>query len=96
MLAEKCCLILLVGRGLDGALGDRGWVWAPRAYMYLFTRKVLDWRETDYGLWVTYKNLIAALDRSRSAPGSSQANPAPPCQALAALPHPQRARDVSY
>ena len=31
--------------------------------MYLFTRKVLDWRETDYGLWVTYKNLIAALGK---------------------------------
>ncbi|XP_042882122.1 proton-coupled folate transporter-like isoform X2 [Penaeus japonicus] len=31
------------------------------AYMYLFTRKVLNWKATDYGLWVTYKNLMAAL-----------------------------------
>ncbi|KAK8407261.1 hypothetical protein O3P69_002072 [Scylla paramamosain] len=38
------------------------------AYMYLFTRKVLDWRETDYGLWVTYKNLIAALGSDNTCP----------------------------
>ncbi|KAG7163983.1 hypothetical protein Hamer_G014441, partial [Homarus americanus] len=31
------------------------------AYMYLFTRQVLHWQAADYGLWVTYKNLLATL-----------------------------------
>ena len=29
--------------------------------MFLFTRQVLHWRASDYGIWVTYKNLLATL-----------------------------------
>ncbi|XP_071526054.1 probable peptidoglycan muropeptide transporter SLC46 isoform X2 [Panulirus ornatus] len=46
LLLILCNLLRRLGRG---------------AYMYLFTRRVLGWRETNYGLWVTYKNLLAAL-----------------------------------
>ncbi|XP_069985991.1 proton-coupled folate transporter isoform X2 [Penaeus vannamei] len=46
LLLILCNLLRRLGRG---------------AYMYLFTRKVLHWRATDYGLWVTYKNLMSAL-----------------------------------
>lgn len=53
LLLILCNLLRRLGRG---------------AYMYLFTRKVLDWRETDYGLWVTYKNLIAALGSLAAVP----------------------------
>ncbi|KAF2362137.1 Major facilitator superfamily [Trinorchestia longiramus] len=31
------------------------------AYMYLFTRTVLDWGPADYGVWVTYKNIVTTL-----------------------------------
>lgn len=41
------------------------------AYMYLFTRRVLGWRETNYGLWVTYKNLLAALGKYLTPLGGS-------------------------
>ncbi|XP_045130613.1 proton-coupled folate transporter-like isoform X2 [Portunus trituberculatus] len=57
LLLILCNLLRRLGRG---------------AYMYLFTRKVLDWRETDYGLWVTYKNLIAALGSLAAVPLLSQ------------------------
>ncbi|XP_050727481.1 proton-coupled folate transporter-like isoform X2 [Eriocheir sinensis] len=57
LLLILCNLLRKLGRG---------------AYMYLFTRKVLDWRETDYGLWVTYKNLIAALGSLAAVPLLSQ------------------------
>uniref|UniRef100_A0A6A7G3F5 Proton-coupled folate transporter-like n=3 Tax=Hirondellea gigas TaxID=1518452 RepID=A0A6A7G3F5_9CRUS len=31
------------------------------AYMYLFTRTVLDWGPADYGVWVTFKNIVATM-----------------------------------
>lgn len=46
LLLILCNLLRRLGRG---------------AYMYLFTRRVLGWRETDYGFWVTYKNLLSAI-----------------------------------
>ncbi|XP_068230710.1 probable peptidoglycan muropeptide transporter SLC46 [Palaemon carinicauda] len=46
LLLIFCNLLRRLGRG---------------AYMYLFTRRVLAWKATDYGLWVTYKNFLAAL-----------------------------------
>ncbi|XP_047495386.1 proton-coupled folate transporter-like isoform X1 [Penaeus chinensis] len=53
LLLILCNLLRRLGRG---------------AYMYLFTRKVLHWRATDYGLWVTYKNLMAALGSMVAVP----------------------------
>ncbi|XP_066986954.1 probable peptidoglycan muropeptide transporter SLC46 [Macrobrachium rosenbergii] len=50
----RAFIILLIFCNLLRRLG-RG------AYMYLFTRRVLAWKATDYGLWVTYKNFLAAL-----------------------------------
>lgn len=29
--------------------------------MYMFVRRALQWEATDYGYWVTYRNLLAAL-----------------------------------
>ncbi|KAK7078452.1 hypothetical protein SK128_014708, partial [Halocaridina rubra] len=46
LLLIFCNLLRRLGRG---------------AYMYLFTRRVLGWKATDYGLWVTYKNFTAAI-----------------------------------
>nr|XP_045592749.1 proton-coupled folate transporter-like [Procambarus clarkii] len=46
LLLILCNLLRKLGRG---------------AYMYLFTRQVLGWQASDYGLWVTYKNLLATL-----------------------------------
>ncbi|XP_042208120.1 proton-coupled folate transporter-like isoform X2 [Homarus americanus] len=46
LLLILCNLLRRLGRG---------------AYMFLFTRRVLGWKATDYGLWVTYKNLLAAV-----------------------------------
>nr|XP_053631145.1 proton-coupled folate transporter-like [Cherax quadricarinatus] len=46
LLLITCNLLRKLGRG---------------AYMYLFTRQVLLWQASDYGLWVTYKNLLATL-----------------------------------
>ncbi|CAL4064394.1 unnamed protein product, partial [Meganyctiphanes norvegica] len=31
------------------------------AFMYIFTRVVLHWDSSDYGLWVTYKNFISSI-----------------------------------
>lgn len=47
-------ILLLIFSNLLRKLG-RG------AYMYLFTRHVLHWQASDYGIWVTYKNLLATL-----------------------------------
>ncbi|ROT69738.1 Proton-coupled folate transporter [Penaeus vannamei] len=30
-------------------------------FMYMFVRRVLSWKATDYGYWVTYRNLLAAI-----------------------------------
>ncbi|XP_076042102.1 uncharacterized protein LOC143026001 [Oratosquilla oratoria] len=50
----RCFILMLILCNLLRRLG-RG------AYMYSFTRSVLEWQATDYGLWVTYKNFIAAV-----------------------------------
>ncbi|XP_069173255.1 proton-coupled folate transporter isoform X2 [Procambarus clarkii] len=46
LLLILCNLLRRLGRG---------------AYMYLFTRRVLGWKATEYSKWVTYKNLLAAI-----------------------------------
>ncbi|XP_071521332.1 probable peptidoglycan muropeptide transporter SLC46 [Panulirus ornatus] len=46
LLLIFCNLLRRIGRG---------------AYMYLFTRQVLNWQADDYGLWNTYKNLLSTL-----------------------------------
>ncbi|XP_045126852.1 proton-coupled folate transporter-like [Portunus trituberculatus] len=53
LLLIFCNLLRRLGRG---------------AYMYQFTRTVLDWQADDYGLWVTYKNLLAALGSLAAVP----------------------------
>ncbi|KAF2363247.1 Major facilitator superfamily [Trinorchestia longiramus] len=53
LLLITCNLLRRLGRG---------------AYMYLFTRRVLDWGPTDYGVWVSYKNLISALGSMVAVP----------------------------
>lgn len=30
-------------------------------FMYQFSRQVLDWGASEYGYWITYRNLLAAL-----------------------------------
>nr|XP_027214660.1 uncharacterized protein LOC113807571 [Penaeus vannamei] len=30
-------------------------------FMYMFVRRALSWEATDYGYWVTYRNLLAAI-----------------------------------
>ncbi|XP_018010174.1 proton-coupled folate transporter [Hyalella azteca] len=47
-------ILLLIAANLLRKIG-RG------AYMYLFTRTVLDWGPADYGVWVTYKNIVATV-----------------------------------
>ena len=32
--------------------------------MYQFVRQVLDWDASEYGYWITYRNLLAALGKS--------------------------------
>lgn len=34
--------------------------------MYMFVRRVLSWEATDYGYWVTYRNLLAAIGKGLS------------------------------
>lgn len=53
LLLIFCNLLRKLGRG---------------AYMYLFTRQVLHWQATDYGLWVTYKNILATLGSLAAVP----------------------------
>ncbi|CAL4147784.1 unnamed protein product, partial [Meganyctiphanes norvegica] len=50
----RAFIMLLIFSNLLRRLG-RG------AYVYLFTRATLNWRATDYGLWVTYKNLVTSV-----------------------------------
>ncbi|KAK4319411.1 hypothetical protein Pmani_009646 [Petrolisthes manimaculis] len=53
LLLIFCNLLRKLGRG---------------AYMYLFTRQVLHWQASDYGLWVTYKNILATLGSLAAVP----------------------------
>lgn len=40
-------------------------------FMYMFVRRALSWEATDYGYWVTYRNLLAAIGELCCLPLSS-------------------------